>query len=194
MLGVLCINSSNSPYNWTSTKSPEWQLESHNLSEMLRRVCRKSLVMLVKHPVTTMGVANCLEDRWATICDQHPVGGNNSCGLIRGVIWFNSLWKRNRLCWLQACQHVAVRQCSRAGRGWQTWTHSPWVASFHTVSASWRRLSPGLSVDSWTEDLQKQSNTLQSPAERQTHKAVVPPNRNEKYVMARRWGEERHRQ
>lgn len=35
------------------------------------------------------------------------------------------------------------------------WTHSPWVASFHTVSAGWPRWSPGLFVDSSTEDLQR---------------------------------------
>lgn len=39
-------------------------------------------------------------------------------------------------------------------------THSPLVASFHTASAGWPQWSPGLSVDSSTEDLARKHTAI----------------------------------
>lgn len=57
---VMCINSINSSYGWTPKKAPVAVRVTSHLTEILWRVCRKSLLMLVKHPLKTMGVANCL--------------------------------------------------------------------------------------------------------------------------------------
>lgn len=77
---------------------------------------------------------------------------------MRDIFWFNSVCNMNQLCLMHVCHYRTVQH-----KGERLDHDSPWVASFHTVSAGWPRLSPGLSVDSWTEDLQRQNRVQHLP-------------------------------
>lgn len=75
---------------------------------------------------------------------------------MRGII--NAVCNMNQLCLMHVCRYRTVQH-----KGERLDHDSPWVASFHTVSAGWPRWSPGLSVDSWTEDLQRQNRVQHLP-------------------------------
>lgn len=150
--------------------------------------------MLVKHPAKTMSVANCLG--WLMSNDMWPISsrGNNSCGLRRGIIWLNSLCKGNQLFLVHACPHVAVRQCSaeQGGAGKHELTH-PGLPVFILLLQVGADCLQGFLWTHGQRICRKQSNTLPSRTESQTHEACRVTNRDEKHPMAERWGGERHR-